>query len=265
VEIVDPTKRFAELVQGPEAAIPLDEAALLVAAHAQPGLDVAAQLRRLDEVAAGVAEPTLDGLRRHLFVDLGFSGNDIDYHDPRNSFLNEVLDRRTGIPISLSILTIEVGRRVGAPLAGVGMPGHFLVRDRVDPDVFVDPFARGAVLDRAGCEARFRTIAGPAAVFDDSFLEPVGTRSILARVLANLRTIYVASADTDSLAWVLRLRLALPDVERTERRSLASVLATQGRYVEGAEQLELLATEVPDEDAAAHARAAANRLRAKLN
>ena len=263
--MVDPTTRFAELVQGPEPAIPLDEAVLLVAAHAEPALDVGAELGRLDDLAAGVPAPTLAALRHHLFVDLGFAGNDVDYHDPRNSFLNAVLDRRTGIPISLSILTIEVGRRIGVPLGGVGMPGHFLVRDERDPDLFLDPFARGAVLDRGGCEARFRAIAGPAAVFDPSFLEPVGARAILGRVLANLRTIYVGAGDSDALAWVLRLRVALPDVARTERRSLASVLATKGRFLEGAEQLELLATEVADEASAAQARAGAARLRAKLN
>ena len=103
---MDPTTRFAQLVVGPEELLPLDEAALLIAAHAHPGLDVDAQLRRLDALAGEVREPTLDGLRRLLFRDLGFSGNDVDYYDPSNSYLNDVLDRRTGIPITLAVLML---------------------------------------------------------------------------------------------------------------------------------------------------------------
>ncbi|HMC70976.1 MAG TPA: transglutaminase-like domain-containing protein, partial [Mycobacteriales bacterium] len=124
---VDATERFVEVVAGREPALPLDEIAFLIAAHAHGGLDVDAQLTRLDELADQVRDPTLDGLRRLLFRDLGFTGNEGDYYDARNSFLDDVLDRRTGIPISLAVLTMEVGRRVGVPLAGVSMPGHFLL------------------------------------------------------------------------------------------------------------------------------------------
>ena len=131
--MADPTARFTELVQTPEAEWALDEASFLIATHARPDLDLPAQLARLDELAAQAGEPTLDGLRRLLFRDLGFSGNEVDYYDPRNSFLDEVLDRRTGIPITLAVVMLEVGRRLGVPLAGVSMPGHFLVRDKVDP------------------------------------------------------------------------------------------------------------------------------------
>lgn len=263
---MDPTPRFTDLVQGPEASLPLDEAALLIAAHAHPDLDVEAGLRHLDDLAAGCEEPTLDGLRRHLFRDLGFSGNAVDYYDPRNSYLDDVLERRTGIPITLSILAMEVGRRIGARLAGVSMPGHFLLRDRVDPDVFLDPFSRGALLDRRACEARFRAVQGPGAAFDPAFLEPVGRQSILVRVLTNLRAVHQAASDTAALAWVLRLRLAIPEVDRGERRTLASVLAAQGRVHEAADELDRLAGEVgPGGVAAAQATAAAQRLRASLN
>src|SRR5256885_16075663 len=128
---MDPTGRFAELVNGLEAALPLDEAGLLIAAHAKPELDVGEQLARFDALADRVGEPTLDGLRRLLFRDLGFAGNEDDYFDPRNSYLDDVLERRTGIPISLAVVMMEVGRRVGVPLSGVSMPGHFLVPDKV--------------------------------------------------------------------------------------------------------------------------------------
>lgn len=203
---MDPTTRFAQLVVGPEESLPLDEAALLIAAHAHPGLDVDAQLGRLDVLAGEVREPTLDGLRRLLFRDLGFSGNDVDYYDPSNSYLDDVLDRRTGIPITLAVLMLEVGRRVGVPLWGVSMPGHFLVRDKVDPEVFVDPFARGLVLDRRGAKARFLQVQGPGAVFDPSFLEPVGRLAIVSRMLANLEGVARQRADVGMLRWVRGLR-----------------------------------------------------------
>ena len=117
VDAVDPTGGFAALVEGPESALPLDEAALLIADHAYPELDVAAQLARLDALALSCFAPTLDALVEHLFVDENFHGNADDYYDPRNSFLNDVLDRRVGIPITLSVLTMEVGRRIGVPVA----------------------------------------------------------------------------------------------------------------------------------------------------
>lgn len=212
---MDATTRFAQLVVVPEELLPLDEAALLIAAHARPGLDVDAGLARLDAIAGDVGEPTLDGLRRLLFRDLGFHGNDVDYYDPANSFLDLVLERRRGIPITLAVVMLEVGRRIGVPLSGVSMPGHFLVRDKVDPEVFVDPFARGAVLDRRGAEARFHAVQGPGAVFDAGFLEPVGRLAIVGRMLANLDRVARQRGDLAMLRWVRTLRAtthAAPDL-----------------------------------------------------
>lgn len=262
---MDPTGRFVALMQVPEPALPLDEAALLIAAHAHPGMDVDAQLARLDELAAGVPAPTLDGLRQHLFRDLAFTGNHDDYYDPRNSFLDDVLDRRTGIPITLSVLMMEVGRRVGVPLAGVSMPGHFLVRDKADLGVFVDPFARGTVLDLHGCEARFKAVHGPDAVLDPSYLEPADRRSIVGRMLANLETVATQLADREMLLWVLGLRVAVPGAGLPERRRLASVLVASGRFREAAAEYERVAAELDDGPVARQAQTAAHRLRARLN
>lgn len=223
---MDATTRFAEL-----AALehpPLDEAALLIAAHASPGLDVAAQLRRLDELAARCAPPTLDGLVRLLFTAEGFRGNRQDYYDPANSYLDKVLDRRTGIPISLSVLMIEVGRRAGVPLAPVGLPGHFIVRDKVDPTVFVDPFHGGRLLDAPACRRLYEAVSGGAtaghpgsASFDPVWLAPIGPHVVLARMLANLHVIAEHRGDPVMRLWVLRLRCALPAATAEDRAAFA--------------------------------------------
>src|SRR5680860_971 len=131
---MEATERFAEMVGRPEPEIALDEAALLIAAHAYPALDIGQQLDRLDDLADQADGTGLDGLVRSLFGTQGFTGNTQDYYDPRNSYLNDVLDRRVGIPISLAVLAMSVGERVGVTLAGIGMPGHFLLRSGDDQD-----------------------------------------------------------------------------------------------------------------------------------
>src|SRR5581483_854131 len=225
---VDPTARFTTLVQGPEPAIPLDQLVLLDAAE-------------------------------------GFTGNAEDYYDPRNSFLDEVIQRRVGIPITLSIVTIEVGRRVGVPIVGIGMPGHFLVRDAMAHETFADPF-NGRLLDPDGCRRLYEQGGGTA--FEDRFLAPVGTRAIVARLLANLKAIYLSRRDRDGVAWVLRLRVEVPGVPLDERRELASALAADGRFVEAAKELDhlaALAAAAGRADLVDEAERGATRLRARLN
>jgi regulator of sirC expression with transglutaminase-like and TPR domain len=259
---VDAGARFTEVVTRPEPEIPLDEAALLIAASAQPGLDVAVQLGRLDDLAAGCKAPTLEALCSHLFTDLGFTGNTEDYADPRNSYLDQVLDRRVGIPISLSVLTMAVGRRLGVALAGVGMPGHFLVRHLGDPPVFLDPFGGGQRLDEAGAEGIFRRLGG-SGPFLPQWLDPVGPRAILARMLSNLRGIFLRS-DLRSAAWVLRLHLAIPGVDAADRTALARALGALGQFPAAASELERVAAILPPDEAAALA-AEARALRARAN
>ena len=246
--------RFAALVAGEDAAIRLDEAALVLADVARPGADVDGGLALLDELAAQAGEPTLDGLNRLLFRDLGFAGNTDDYYDVSNSFLDDVLRRRVGIPITLAVVMLEVGRRMSVPLSGVSMPGHFLVRDKVNTDVFVDPFNRGQVLDRSGCAARFFAVQGPGSVFDDDFLAPVGKRAILARMLSNLESIAAMSSDRQLLLRVHRMRCVLPEATDDDRRRLAASLAASAQFLEAAIVLDGLG---------AHADAA--RMRARLN
>lgn len=251
----DPTAAFAALVAGPEDTLPLDDAVLLIAAHALPGLDMDVERARLDELAAGVAVRSVEGVVDHL-VHLGFDGDRASYHDPDNSLLPRVLDRRRGIPLSLAIVAIEVGRRAGVPLLGIGMPGHFLVRAAGDPEHFVDLFHGGRRLDPTGCRARYEAVVAGVPWREDH-LDPVGPRAIVTRVLANLANAYRRSGDRRGLAWALDLRLRLPGATDRERRELAVVLGAGGRYVEAAALLE--ATGV-DQD-----QVAAQRLRARMN
>ncbi|MGH9277932.1 MAG: SirB1 family protein [Acidimicrobiales bacterium] len=259
----EPTARFAELVQRPEPDVRLDEAALLIAAHAYPDLDLDAELGALDTLAAGCPEPTFDGWRRYLFDDLGFSGDVEHYYDPANSFLNEVVRRRVGLPITLSVLGMEVGRRLGVPLAGVGMPGHFLLQHLTDPPVWVDPFGHGRVLDVEACEQRFHVVNGASTPFLRSYLDPVGPREILGRMLSNLKAIYASRGNLEGLAWVFALRLSIPGTPALERRDLARVLGSTGQFVEAAEALEDLAEVIPAQADSLLAEAVA--LRARLN
>jgi regulator of sirC expression with transglutaminase-like and TPR domain len=254
---MDPTTRFRRLVQGPEDDLRLDEAALLIAAHAHPDLDVDARLAELDELAAGCTGDVV----QHLFGTLGFRGNTDDYGDPRNSFLDDVLDRRLGIPITLSLLLMEVGRRLGITFVGVGLPGHFVVRRG---DVFLDPFEGGRVLSDEECAEHVRRIYGGAIEFDPSMLAPVGPRAILARMLANLKQRFTMDGNLVDAEWVIRLRTLIPDVGERELAELAGAQAAMGSFRAAAETLEDWAEQLPADDAA-EAVARARRLRARLN
>lgn len=199
---------FLRCVSQPEPALPLARAALLFARGEYPQLAVDDYLARLDTMAASIRArlpdrpEALDKLRllnRHLFGELGFSGNINDYYDPRNSYLNEVLDRRCGIPITLSVIYLEIAWRLDVPLEGVGFPGHFLVRLNVDEGLVVlDPFHRGASLDANELRERLRLMFDEHATWDDpqlaELLAGTGKRDILARMLRNLKTIYLQRA-----------------------------------------------------------------------
>ena len=148
-----------------------------------------------------------------------------------------------GIPITLSVLLIELGRRCGVPLEGVGMPGHFLVRDPSDPDLLIDAFSGGQRLDRAGCAKLMRSAVGPGLELQSAMLRSIGTRAILARILANLDASFRRRLDLDGYRWVTRLRVAIPDIPFSNRIALADGLAGMGCYDDAAEMFEMLATE----------------------
>lgn len=264
---MDATTRFARLVAGPEDVLAgaLDEAALLIAAHAHADLDVAAYIEKLDDIAAGVPHSDLDAVIDHLFRAERFAGNTESFDDPENSYLDAVIDRRLGIPITLSVVLMEVGRRVGVPLEGVGMPNRFLVRhERAAAPVFVDAFDGGVQLDAETCAKRFATEYAPGTAFDPQYLQPVGSRALLGRMLLNLKAIQLKRKSARDLAWVLRLRVAIPGVPLRERAELAQALHASGRFLEAAEVLEG-AADLGTSEAAERLRSRARLLRARLN
>lgn len=261
------TEQFASLVSEPDSAIELDRAMLLIAAHERPDLDVDRWLARLDELAAGCTEPTLDGVSRQLFRFDGYTGNSADYYDVENSLLDRVLERKMGIPITLSVVAIEVGKRLGVPMAPVGMPGHFLVRDRVLDDVFLDPFHGGAVLTAAQCRRYFHTMHGPQAPWTDDYLDPVGKGAVLFRTLNNLRAISHGTGATEREIWVLRLMSRIPGMRHEPAMALTDLLVERGQYDAAADEFDVFADAVEHEmpQVATQSRHRAIALRSQLN
>ena len=221
---------FAQLIGRDDARIDLARGCLMIAQDADPGLDVDRYVGEIERMAIRLrgrmpqkcsAEERVVALNQFLYEDLGFWGNTDDYYDPRNSYLNEVIDRKTGIPISMSILYMEVGRRIGLPLEGVSFPGHFLVRLKLRGGMLViDPFSGGAPQSEDELRSRVKRVI-PDGVADDlpaaelpldQFLEPATNRQILSRVLRNLKGIYRETDKPERMLDVLnRMLLVTPD------------------------------------------------------
>lgn len=264
-----PADAFAELMARDEAEIDLGRACLMIAQDAYPALDVDGYVGEIERLAvrlkgrlpkAGGDEERVVALNEFLFDDLGYSGNADNYYDPRNSYLNEVLDRRTGIPITLSVLYLEIGRRVGLTQHGVSFPGHFLVRLHVRGATLVlDPFAGGTPLSETDLRERLRRVipqgaTGPVPVEElplDQFLEPAGTRQILARLLRNLKGIYRESDKPQRLLEVLnRMRVVAPDAhgELRERGLLYQRLECYRAALKDLQDYAALEPDAPDFD-----------------
>lgn len=271
-------ERFTELVSGSEEDLNLAEAALLIAQEEQPELDVAAYLGRLDALAASVRSrlsgapsfaDIIQALNTVLFQEEGLAGNQTDYHDPRNSFLNEVLDRKLGIPITLSLVYIEVGNRLGVPLVGVGFPGHFVVKyEGPDGETVLDPFQGGSTVSQEQMEDKLRTMYGPQNPFISQLpklLAPVGKKAILLRMLRNLKQIYTQKEDFErALSVVERILLVAPDhpVEVRDRGALHHRMGHQQLAVRDFQRYLQLA---PKADDAKAVRAVMVRTMAQLN
>lgn len=233
--------RFSRIVTG-AGGIDLAEANLLIAAEAAPGLDVAAGLAAVDELAGAVgAEGVVATLREE-----GFRGDDTDYHDPRNSFLDQILERRRGLPIGLSTLALALARRTGAPMAGIGMPGHFLVADLAGGEPrYIDPYHGWRELSVDDCAGIVRQTTGLA--MRPEFLAPVPERAVLTRTLANLRGSYMRRTRLEDALWTVELALIVtPDDQELEGESVA-LLAAVGHYARAEAAAEaLLAAWPPD-------------------
>ncbi len=208
-----------------QAIFPLDRAMLLIASSRYRDLDLEAELLRFDHLAQSVEAPTLDGLVGSLFKSGGFVGNSAEYYDADNSYLNRVLDRRLGIPITLAIVTIEVGRRIGVELRGVGMPGHFLLVDTNHQNRFVDAFSRGRILTDVECRSLYLSMAHPGASWNPVFLEPVTSLAIVTRVLANLALVYERNRDFGNLSHIYALRCVLPTATDREHEAVSRLQA----------------------------------------
>ena len=193
-----------------------------MACEEYPQLELNPYLDKLDRMADMARESlragdtplqTAEKINKLLFETLGFRGNTEDYYDPRNSFFNDVLDRRIGIPITLSTVYLEVARRLKFPIVGVGMPGHFIVKfaDR-DDEFFLDPFNRGVILTREDCRHKLHEMYGDSIEFNDRLLARVTNRQILSRMLNNLKAIYLkARAFDKGLSIIDMMLMANPD------------------------------------------------------
>jgi regulator of sirC expression with transglutaminase-like and TPR domain len=252
-------RHFAELIARPE--IPLAEAALAIAEEEYPHLAGASYLARIEALAARTASrlggrggtaDALRALRETLFEEAGFRGNDEDYYDPRNSFLNEVLDRRLGIPISLSVVFLSVARRIGLPVEGVAFPGHFLVKHAAaGREIFIDPYRGGEILTAEDCQERWRAQSQGRGNFEPRFLEAASARRILARMLHNLKRIYGEAGDDVRTLWVVDRLLLLFPGDHGERRDRGLLSARLGGRTAALADLEAyLAAEPGAADAA---------------
>jgi regulator of sirC expression with transglutaminase-like and TPR domain len=259
VSIMNPArKRFAALASGPDERIDLAEAALLIAQEEYPSLEIDAYLRRLDELAVAAAGEVRPGLapteqiarlNHFLFVQCGFTGNSDDYYDPRNSFLNDVIDRRTGIPITLSVVYSEVAQRLDLPVYGVSFPGHFLVKYVGDQEIIIDAFF-GTVISTDECAQRLRGIYGDDAQLDQRLLRPATVHAILARMLSNLKQVYVQQSDfVRALACVDRILLLAPETPR-ELRDRGIIYQRLECFAAALQDFERYLRLAPDDDAA---------------
>ena len=231
----DPTlQRFrAELADG--AGVDLGRAALVLGMFASPELDVAAYLRRLDQLAGDADERSLrpaDTIAS-LFQEDGLRGDEDNYDDPRNSLVDEVLDRQLGIPISLAVIAIEVGRRLGITVEGVPFPGHFLIRVRSEGGaVILDPFRGGGAVSDGELLLRLRAVTGRIAALGPAELGVADSAAILARMLQNLKAIYLKNQEFD-LALAIQDRLLVVRGDTLiERRDRGLIYARMNRHVE---------------------------------
>lgn len=215
--------RFAQVMS--QSEVMLDEACLAVSSALRGPLDEIEWIARIDLIAGECPTPTAEGVARYLFGEQGYRGDPATYYDWRNSCLDQVIARRRGIPLTLSILMIEVANRLGVKLVGVGMPAHFLVGDARESGRYFDPFAGGAELDVDGARSLFEQVTQGNVPWNDSFLDPTDARSMVIRLLNNLRSIFHRRNDAVRLGIVMQLRAQLPELADAERDEMIASTA----------------------------------------
>ena len=274
----DTRERFAEIISRHDSEVHLAEAALLIAAEEYPRLDVALYLEKLENfsdrareraASATNAADLIASLNATLFDELGFQGNRENYYDPRNSFLNEVIDRRCGIPITLSVIYIEVARQIGFPIHGIGLPGHFIVGHfNPSENFFIDVFNGGRLLTENALADLVTGMSGGRLEFNATHLLPVTKKQLLTRMLSNLLSIYAGSQDyRRAIASIERILLLIPD-SLSHIRDYGLLLAQVEKPNSAIEQLEKYLKLMPDADDAATIREEIKKMkqaRARLN
>jgi regulator of sirC expression with transglutaminase-like and TPR domain len=255
---------FLRLLAG-EARPDLARIALEIARDAYPELDPGRYLGHIESLAARVRDRCPPGAKPRqvlghinwvLFVEEGFRGNTEDYYDPRNSYMNEVIDRKTGIPITLSILYGTLAERVGLPMEGVNLPAHFMLRaGGSDATIYVDPFHSGDLLDRQGCERRISELAGRPIALTDGQLAPCDGSTVVARMLRNLKAIYLKTHDFPTAFPILRRLAALADADPVEQRDFGMLCLQLDRPADAIAPLVRYLDALPDADDAEAIRA----------
>ncbi len=245
-------QQFLRLMAEPQ--LNLVAAALCPAQEIHPACNPDSCYQQLDDIAAAIrpqmsAYPlkTIQAINQQLYETLGFSGNQIDYYDPDNSYLNRVLERRVGIPITLALIYLEVAQRLDFPMAGVGMPGHFLIRPTVENmDIYVDPFNQGEVLFEPDCQAIFHRLYGPSAAWKSTYLTPITAKPFLARLLNNLKLIYLNRRDLSHTLMILDYLLLLLPSEPSNSRDRGLVHFQLQNLLAARSDLETYLAQSPD-------------------
>jgi regulator of sirC expression with transglutaminase-like and TPR domain len=271
----DPIREdFIRSVERPEPAMNLARTALIVAAESDPHVDVDGVLHTLDTWADELRKrldpewnnlQKLARLRAYLFEELGFAGERRDYYNPTNSLLHEVVRRRRGVPLTLAIVFMELGWRLGIPFEGVGFPGHFMVRLTGEPgDLILDPFEHGCSVHEEDCRRILEQVGGGTLEFHEDLLASVSKRDIIRRLLNNLKGAYLRAGDDEhALAAVERLQLMAPE-NASELRDAGLLLFRLQRYGEALEKLLAYLGAQPDADDRDSVREHVRTLRQKL-
>ncbi len=266
-EIRNTHRPLAEALSEDSPEIELDRTALLIAQQHCPDTEVGAYLNRIDEYArrarpliakAITPEGKIAGINSVLFDQEGFFGNAEEYYDPRNSLLNHVLDRRTGVPITLSILYVSIARRLGVPIVGVGFPMHFLVKYEKDSgDLLIDPFNQGKILTRADMDELLLKVYGAPVALQDTFTQPLPPRLILYRMLNNLKLVYLQNEDYPGAGTAVEQMLVV-HTQMDDVRDRGLIYLHERRWADAAEYLARYLAEVPDATDAEFVRAHLN-------